>query len=517
MNSDYSSSTYHIYDQISDLIIIKQQRLERKRQKQHRRKVTLIVLGSILSMGALAFIALRLLFPPQASSSQLQQQEQILLDRFSQANAPLSHELAPDSPQLQPQPARPLWAPSLGPKTNDWFDASRFQSPISAGSIRLPGERPRLQQTVSQVIGADLSSTEPCNGHGLPMSQSGSAPCKCDAGFFGQRCELSATYQPHSNQLLARCLLANCHGNGQCNAQGKCLCLAGFYGPQCEFRLPQQQQVAAAAAAASDSQQQAQTPSQLGEQSARCSPGSSEGCAGNGQCTAQAKCKCYAGFAGPNCQERDLCFEQSCSEQGTCQPSTGACLCRPGFGGSSCEIRDDLLWPKLLNCSNHGKFDYNKRKCNCDRGFTGADCADEQCELPEGKRPLDCGPNGLFDCREAKCVCQDGFSGDQCQVQQCSAQCLRNGQCVDGNCLCLAGFYGKHCSLNGCPNQCSGRGQCVRTSAEPAGAAQGQQWAQQAEWRCLCQPGSTGDDCGLLVERQCDDGLDNDGGKSSQD
>jgi hypothetical protein len=83
----------------------------------------------------------------------------------------------------------------------------------------------------------------------------------------------------------------------------------------------------------------------------------------------------------------------------------------------------------------------------------------------------------------------------------------------------VRGCHGRHCSpASGCPNQCSGRGQCVKVTPPSLGQQDSTSWlvqhqSQQPEWRCQCPPGSTGDDCGILIERQCDDGIDNDKGK----
>lgn len=529
MNSDYSSSTYHIYDQISDLIIIKQQRMEKKRQEEKRRKMYLMILAGILLVGTFLFLIMQALFssssPTNAPSTT---SSPALLSISSNQNNNNNNNLDTNA-QMDIVSRASSWAPSFGPKTNqagDRFD-SRFQPPFGH-SIRIPNDKSTML-TNKQVI----QQSEACSGHGTVISPAslrlevgGQAVCKCDLGFWGERCEFSATYGAQSNQqLLARCLLTNCNGNGQCNPSGKCLCLTGFFGEHCEYKMNQfglgysspSQIVAIKQSPQTLVVNSPQTQQQQQQLSSQTIPQQTFTCnCGNGQCNQLTqKCKCYPGFTGESCQDRDLCFEQTCSDQGHCLASSGLCQCKFGYKGTNCELRDEELLQRLFNCSNHGKFDLNLRKCNCDQGYASFDCSEERCDAVQGNA-VDCGQNGLFDCRHNKCVCQDGYSGERCQIQQCSAQCLRNGQCVEGACVCQPGYYGKHCSLNGCPNQCSARGTCVRVqplAQEVAGASSSS--ALQPEWRCQCQAGSMGDDCGLPVERQCDDGIDNDRGKFS--
>lgn len=466
-SSDYSSSTYHIYDQISDLIIIKQQRMERKRQQEHRRKVILLSLAAILLVGTLMFLIVQSLFsnnsPPPPST----------MNQENNNNRNL------ESPQFD-QAGRWLGAPPTGAQIDPSYTSRFGQQPIPWPRLTMPAH--------------PSPSNQLCNNRGVLIESPASGPlCKCDQGYYGDRCELASP--TISSQLLTKCLQTNCNGNGQCNLQGKCQCLNGYYGQQCEHKT-----IVSFDSSTTPTVQTTNRP----QVSIKCP----SNCAGNGQCMSYGKCKCYPGYSGESCQDKDLCYNVDCLNQGSCDPTTGLCQCKFGFKGSSCELKDDELWAKLFNCSNHGKFNYLERKCNCDAGYSGLDCSEEKCELGPNQQALDCGLNGLFDCRLNKCVCQDGFSGELCQIQQCSAQCLRNpnNQCsVDGQCICQPGFYGKHCLLDGCPNQCSQRGQCIKLDSNSSN--------QQPEWRCQCQPGSTGDDCGQLVERQCDDGLDNDRGK----
>lgn len=221
---------------------------------------------------------------------------------------------------------------------------------------------------------------------------------------------------------------------------------------------------------------------------------SSSNCNNNGQCI-DGQCQCYAGFIGDQCADRD-CNDKKCSNNGFCSPITGQCQCNLGYKGVSCELRDNEIFPRLLNCSNHGQFNLNEKRCICDHGFIGFDCSEEKCDAS-----VDCGQNGIYNCQSGKCTCNDGYYGDRCELQLCSSQCSHHGHCVNGTCVCQQGFYGKHCTIDGCPNDCSGRGECIRKSP------------LSQEWHCHCQPGSTSDDCSLLLEQTCDDNVDNDEGE----
>lgn len=492
-SSDYSSSTYHVYDQIlgdqiiDDLIVIKQERMKKKLEQEHRRKVILFSLAVILLVGLLMFLVIQLFRATSSSTSPLgvltstgltQQQQQMLRDNS------VSHQLPNDLIQQQQQigqgKVRTQWAPSAGGQAqSNWqFDPTNYSA-----------QQPILRQQQTPIYTGDSSYNQ--------LQQP------------NNRVIMSNDQQqqdPRPQQQLALCLVHNCNNNGQCNPSGRCQCYSGFVGNQCEFRVP----VVANNPMIIQKPPVSHQPIDTIKSDNLCAL-LLNNCSGNGQCTPQGRCKCQPGFTGDSCQQPALCYEKNCSNQGSCQPETGLCHCKFGFKGNDCEQRDDENWQKLLNCSNHGKYDYVLKKCNCDQGYSGIDCSEEKCEPMffnnnSEQASMDCGQNGLYDCQAKRCVCRDGYSGHRCQVQQCSAQCLRNGQCLNGTCVCQVGFYGKHCTFNGCPNKCSGRGQCVRSSQQTVDS-------NHQEWRCLCPQGSTGDDCGTLMERQCDDGIDNDRGK----
>lgn len=52
-------------------------------------------------------------------------------------------------------------------------------------------------------------------------------------------------------------------------------------------------------------------------------------------------------------------------------------------------------------------------------------------------------------------------------------------------------------SSEGCPNNCHGNGDCQKS---------------EEEWSCHCNDDWDGNDCSIPVEKDCDDGIDNDKG-----
>merc|ERR1719362_1701320 len=61
----------------------------------------------------------------------------------------------------------------------------------------------------------------------------------------------------------------------------------------------------------------------------------------------------------------------TCSNQGTCDYSTGTCVCHSGFQGNTCQ---DVQCPGNGTCSNQGTCDYSTGTCVCHSGFQGNMC-----------------------------------------------------------------------------------------------------------------------------------------------
>lgn len=94
---------------------------------------------------------------------------------------------------------------------------------------------------------------------------------------------------------------------------------------------------------------------------------------------------------------------RECSNKGICDRSSGSCHCFAGYEGSACQ-RASCPVTNGLTCSGHGKCkdiktlaqeednvynlwdEYSTLGCQCDAGFTGADCSQKQCK--KGADPL---------------------------------------------------------------------------------------------------------------------------------
>ena len=112
------------------------------------------------------------------------------------------------------------------------------------------------------------------------------------------------------------------------------------------------------------------------------------------------------------------------------------------------------------NCSGHGQCDAEKGTCDCEKWFTGNECADFVC-------PRNCSAQGHCDVKSGNCSCASGFSGVDCSKELCPNDCSGHGKCDEGShkCTCDKGFFGKDCGLCECPNNCTTkhlerRGEC---------------------------------------------------------
>ncbi|KAI6225225.1 hypothetical protein M3Y99_01367400 [Aphelenchoides fujianensis] len=74
-------------------------------------------------------------------------------------------------------------------------------------------------------------------------------------------------------------------------------------------------------------------------------------CHSNGFCGYDGKCRCWQGFAGYYCEDRDFCADQPCANGGTCDVWFGnfRCVCPKGFHGPQCEHKAN---PKAVQQAN---------------------------------------------------------------------------------------------------------------------------------------------------------------------
>ena len=224
------------------------------------------------------------------------------------------------------------------------------------------------------------------------------------------------------------------------------------------------------------------------------------GCSGKGKCVTEGDksfCQCSAGFWGVDCAT-PLC-RNNCHGRGVCRVgpnplytsktpfsfasatatsnnaqlqdmllslsdqakaaakdvwfrSQSHCECRPGFYGRECALVKDVETANACPnaCSGHGLCDSIAGRCQCNAGFSGADCSIE-C-------PSHCSLHGVCT-HDGICQCKPGFSGPDCSVRECLNDCSNNGVCDDnGKCQCVNGWGGESCNIR---TDCSGHGKFV--------------------------------------------------------
>lgn len=113
--------------------------------------------------------------------------------------------------------------------------------------------------------------------------------CMCNFDYEGLNCEIHVNPQPDVQDL---CKNITCLNNGTCdNSTGKCHCPENFKGDFCEI-----------------------VPS-------KCS---NVVCENGGVCLeSSGTCNCMSGFFGSRCENKDRCFNQTCSGNGQCDSLTG--------------------------------------------------------------------------------------------------------------------------------------------------------------------------------------------------
>ena len=311
---------------------------------------------------------------------------------------------------------------------------------------------------------------------------------KCDAGWAGPECNQPACPGVGNCSGHGRCVLSHIEG-------GACVCDPGYTGFDCSLKA---------------------CPSDCGaDASAHAQP--------HGHCY-DGQCYCRAGWAGADCMTKAC--PHDCGEYGHC--ISGMCSCEPGWSGAACEHPvclggaigaiggNGVFAPhahshSAVPCKPHGDCNayLNGARCECEPGWTGADCMLRTCELDcshngmcvngscfcapgwhgraceapacSGSAGTTVGCNGRGECVEGVCACFDGYGGQDCADLTCPKECSGKGVCTRGVCSCMAGWTGLACDVPGCPSHCSGNGYCE------GGVA------------CKCYPGWDGDDCATSI------------------
>ncbi|XP_076063535.1 uncharacterized protein LOC143038370 isoform X2 [Oratosquilla oratoria] len=262
----------------------------------------------------------------------------------------------------------------------------------------------------------------------------------------------------------------------------------------------------------------------------RCIPFCSEHCI-HGVCDKPDKCKCEAGYSGPNCNITLGSITHSClpralptvimasstmrqNDNGiptTLSPTFGSAIvpnvlapcegpqcyfsCPEGKWGMGC-VHD-------CPCLHEGKCDPLYGNCSCHAGWIGPYC-EEKCQ--EGYYGVDCNDRcrcqngGTCDHVSGACKCPPGWMGPLCEKScpegthgdACSnkCQCQNGGHCepVSGKCKCPSGWTGDVCA-NPCPQgrwgqNCSEICDCYNSAT-----------CDHVTGRCICPAGYVGNKC----------------------
>lgn len=246
--------------------------------------------------------------------------------------------------------------------------------------------------------------------------------------------------------------------------------------------------------------------------------GESQDCSGKGVCYTNVsmeeyECQCCPGFAGPYCEQLDVCNPSPCLNNGTCvdlpQPLNGVnyrCRCPHGYTGRNCET-DSCSSSPCMNAGSCMSTAMNGTAtflCACTDGWTGA-----QCDLPISRGACASNPCVKGICVEQtdankkgedyRCFCEPGYTGLRCELEynECeSSPCANGGTCTDRvgsfECFCGRGYNGNTCQhkVDLCnPNPCPSHRFCVD---------RGNNYA------CECPRGYVGEECHLPVTSACD-------------
>eukprot|EP01040_Poterioochromonas_malhamensis_P003664 gene3664-3914_t len=207
--------------------------------------------------------------------------------------------------------------------------------------------------------------------------------------------------------------------------------------------------------------------------------------------------------------------DSECSNRGICDSSNGVCDCSLNFDTSNgynnpgtrgdCGYATELIQfcPGVISCSGHGEcLGAPTYKCNCENGWTGADCSERLCPqdvawfiLPESDNVAhlteyaECSNVGICDRTSGTCVCQSGFGGAACNRLVCPGYntdnegCNGHGKCLDMNTLAsLATVNGDTANFT-----------YGNTPNNP------NTWDAYRIFGCLCDPQYTGYDCSLFT------------------
>ena len=151
------------------------------------------------------------------------------------------------------------------------------------------------------------------------------------------------------------------------------------------------------------------------------------GCSQHGSCDDDGRCKCDAGWSGPECEHK-TCVSSvpgaaPCLGRGRC--INGTCECDTGANGTAaCEMGERCMH----GCNGHGVCERrpgSAEVCRCETGWFGSFCQHQACTVAGG-----CGAHGWCDYASGTCKCDAGWEGEGCELQKCLLGCSGHGTCI---------------------------------------------------------------------------------------
>ena len=130
-----------------------------------------------------------------------------------------------------------------------------------------------------------------------------------------------------------------------------------------------------------------------------------DSCGEHAYCGCDGSCVCEAGFAGDGCNV-DICADAACGSHGHCTATylggdlvpmaSALCVCDDPWLGDKCSANPCANAPVNV-CSNHGtctNVNVAAYTCDCDDGYTGANCSSTCVGTCVGDYPHNCNPVG---------------------------------------------------------------------------------------------------------------------------
>ena len=311
-----------------------------------------------------------------------------------------------------------------------------------------------------------------CGDHGTLESLTGD--CTCDGGWSTLDCseEICA-----NNQWGPSCTACNCNGHGECDGAGTktgtggCRCTGNYAGATCT--------ACKRGYTGSDCAIQCQHVVAAGSNPIKiCNHHGA--CVGDGLMvnTGTGACTCDEGWSDAKCETGAMpsacatATNEVCNGHGTCGVGD-TCTCEEGYANmTQCEtlLLGWAITPGGVSecpggastpCNDHGTCSVTTGDCDCDEGYTGAECNDcafghwrntpSTCDPCAGRSVNNggvvetCNNHGECKASDGTCACQPGWGGGSCET-------------------CASGFWGSRCwscpRSKGSSSACSGHGSC---------------------------------------------------------